>query len=544
MSSTEHRLIASVKWRTQVRRCFAFIVFGLFVWVPLADTAFAQTPMAPQLLVESDKPVEAVLSAEFVDSTGTRRNQAIVNGSVISGTAPFAVQFDASGSRGNRAFASQTAVNNPEAFAFLHLGYRINFGEPESGLYRFPEGSNYSRSEETGPPLFSRVFRVPGTYQARLAVRDGLGNADTITFTVNIQAPPPAVLVRVSDGRWPIWTSNTRYSLQAGGDYRSFGAIELGGLHNVVIEKAGDGPNPRIGVLSPDGRSKFNATTRFEPRARNLRFVDLDIGHFQEGQRGFEYVSVIGGMVRRFSSGGQAFLWSEGSDITRSVVRYSRGLFLDSTEVRNEGSDTGFVMFGTLRGLHVRDTIFRHVQNGPTTYLMLRVYGSYFSFRNNLWFSTANGGSSNGTTLSMLAMDGPDTVTWRDDDLVGPLTGSVRFGYVAEKMIAQHNQFYAEGSFVTNGVASTGGNPSGNSLVRPYLVGWEDNVWYPSSQYALAVRDANLAGRYVFWRNNRVAMGQGAAIPADIFPPNRSVGDSRTFNGPYIVESDNSRPRP
>jgi hypothetical protein len=280
----------------------------------------------------------------------------------------------------------------------------------------------------------------------------------------------------------------------------------------------------------------------FEYRAAHIRLVDVDVETFNEGQRGFDYVGVIGGRVRDYNESIQPFAWAEGSAVVRSNVRYSRGLFFQSTEIRNETTSRGFVMFANFRGFHARDTVFRHVVNGPTTYLMLRVYGAFMSFRNNLWFSQVNGGGANGTSLSMLGLGGPVATPWRDDDTAGPLTGTVPYGLIAEKMIAQNNQFYSAGSFITNGVASTGGNPSGTHLVRPRLVGWEDNVWHPAGNVALAVQNANLAGEYAFWRNNKRNMGAGTDVGAIPQPPNGGVGDAVSFHGPYLIEPLNSRP--
>jgi hypothetical protein len=177
---------------------------------------------------------------------------------------------------------------------------------------------------------------------------------------------------------------------------------------------------------------------------------------------------------------------------------------------------------------------------------MLRVYGSNLSFRNNLWFSQANGGPANGTLIGMLAVNGTTATQWRDDDTVGPLTATSNgqnYGYISEKQILQNNQMYAAGSYVTNAIASVGGgNPSGSSLVYPRLIGWEDNVFYQSGDVAITIQNGELYGQYNFWRNNRRSMGVGSYVSANTAAPNRNVGDNTTFNGPVINESANSRP--
>jgi len=427
-------------------------------------------------------------------------------------------------------------------------GYRLNYGENRGGVWPYPQGTSFSRDEDTGPPVFSYVYRTPGSYNVRMRTRDVLGNEASIQFNINVNSPPAPTLIRASDGRWPAFTSGRRYTLEANGDYRSFGTLETGGLHNVVFEKAGSGADPQISTFSPDGRSKFNATQQTERRASHIRLLNIDVGNFTEGQRGFDYVGVIGGTMRRFSGGGQRFLWSEGNEINRSNVRYARGLFLQDTEVRSAVGGNGFIMFGTFNGLHARNTRFVHMENGPTTYLMLRVYGSNFTFRNNFWFSQANGGSANGTLIGMLALDGQSPTQWRSDDTVGPIgstANSQAYGYISEKQILQNNQMYASGSFLTNAIASIGGgNPSGANKVYPRLIGMEDNFFFPAGNVALTIQNGELYGQYVFSRNNRRDMGRGSYISANTAAPNRNVGDQTTFNGPVLNESANSRPVP
>lgn len=484
-----------------------------------------------------------------MDAQGVRQSVQVVSGqTTVSGVAPFLVKFDASGTRAAAAFGAQSAITDPEAHAFLMTGYRLNYGENRGGFWPYPQGSSFSRDEDTGPPVFSYVYQTPGSYPVRLRTRDALGNEADVRLNVVVNAPPAPVLIRPTAGAWPNFVSGTRYTLEANGDYRSFGPLETGGRHNIVIEKVGSGANPRISTFSPDGRSKFSATRQGEYRAAHIRLVNIDMDEFFTGQRGYDYVGVIGGLVRQFLDGAQAFAWHEGSEIIKSNVRYPRGLFLQDTEVRSAEGGNGFIMFGTFNGLHARNTRFVHMVNGPSTYLMLRVYGSNFSFRNNLWFSQANGGPANGTLIGMLAINGATATRWRDDDTVGPLNGTSytqNYGYISEKQILQNNQMYAAGSYVTNAIASVGGgNPAGSNLVYPRLIGMEDNVFYQSGAVAITSENGELYGQYNFWRNNRKNMGAGAYLSSVTAPPNRNVGNNTVFNGPVLSESANSRPIP
>jgi hypothetical protein len=490
------------------------------------------------------------MSVEYVDAQGVRQLAQVVNGqTTISGIAPLLVKMDASGTRAPAAFQSQAAITDPEAYAFLMTGYRVNYGENRGGVWPYPQGSSFSRDEDTGPPMFSYVYRNPGSYNVRMRTRDTLGNEATVQFNVVVNSPPAPTLIRASDGRWPTFVSGRRYTLEANGDYRSFGALETGGLHNIVFEKTGTGADPTISTFSPDGRSKFNATQPMEYRAAHIRLVNIDIGNFAEGQRGFDYVGVIGGMVRKFSAGGQSNLWSEGSGTIRSNVRYSRGLFLQDTEVRSTASNYGYVIIGTFNGLHARNTRFVHAENAVGTYRMLRLYGANFSFRNNLWFSQVDGGSANGLTVGLYGVEGQSAVQWRTDDTVGPVSGTVshgdKYGYISDKNILQHNQFYDAGSYLTNAIASMGGgNHGGGVMIYPRLIGMEDNVFFPAGNVARAIQHGELMGQHVFWRNNRRALGQGSYISANTDAPNRSSADLTTFHGPHLIESQNTRPVP
>lgn len=489
--------------------------------------------------------VVPTLEVEYVDASGARQTVMVVDGvTTITGVAPLLVQFNGSGSRCPAAFADQSAITDEEAYAYLMGGYRMGYGEG-SGTWTYPVGTAYPKNEDTGPPLFSHIYREAGAYTAALKVRDALGNESTISCSVVVSAAPAATHIPVSAGAWPTWVSGSRYTLDAGGDYRSFGGVYTGGLHNIIIEKTGAGADPRIATFDADPRSKFDAVAPFEFRGAHIRLINIDIDLLSEGQRGYDYVGVIGGLVRNYNSGPQAFLWTEGSDTVRQNCRLSRGLFFEDTIVRNDDTTSGFVMFGEIKGFHAKGTEFRHMTNGPSTYLMLRIYGTDHSLRNCLWYSEANGGSGNGLPIGQLALSGLTPVNWRSDDMVGPLVSTDRYGYISTRQVMQHNQLYAAGSFLTNAVTSSGGgNPSGAERVYPRLIGWEDCVFYPSGSIAITIESGLLRGQYVFWRNVRKDMGAGAYIPTVTDPPNSNVSDNSTYEGPYFSEEANTRPVP
>jgi hypothetical protein len=440
------------------------------------------------------------MAVEFVDAQGVRQSVRVVSGqTTVSGVAPFLIKFDASGTRAPAAFGAQSAIPDAEAHAFLMTGYRLNYGENRGGVWQYPQGSSHSRDEDTGPPVFSYVYQTPGSYPVRLRTRDALGNEADVRFNVVVNAPPAPILIRASDGRWPNFVSGARYALEANGDYRSFGALETGGRHNIVIEKTGSGADPRIGRFSPDGRSKFSATQPTEYRAAHIRLVNVDMEEFFSGQRGYDYVGVIGGMVRRFSDGGQAFLWQEGTESPDRMCASRGGSSCRTRRFATSERATG-------SSCSARSTGCTHATRGlcmwktdPTTYLMLRVYGSNFSFRNNLWFSQANGGSANGTLIGDVGGEWHNRpprgeMTIRLDHSTRPATART-MAISRRRQILQNNQFYAAGSYVTNAIASVGGgNPSGSSLVYPRLMAWKTTCSIKAAMWPSRFKMASCTG--------------------------------------------------
>lgn len=528
----------------------------LLIALAIGSMAYAQVPRAPILLLDSDSSLQPAMTVEYIDPSGVRQNVAVVDGqTTITGIAPFLVEFDASFTRAPAAFSSQSAIPDPAAYAYLMVGYRINFGEGLGTTYRWPTGLNYSRDEEMGPPLFSRVFTNPGRRNVRLRVRDVLGNEATIGLTVVVQPPSSTVNIPTSAGRWPTWTNGTRYTLNAGGDYRSFGPLQFQNHHNISVEKTGTGADPRIGVFQPDSRWPTPGV-QYDTRSRHIRLVGLDISQMADGLRGHEYVGVIGGTLRRWTAAPQHYDWERTDATGRSNIRYPRGVFLQGLELRNEGADNGYVYIGTLRGFHMRDTLVRYdgTQGGSAgTHLMLRLYGTQMSIRNNLYFAVAQPSPAShcGTVTSFLSLAGPNDDVWRSDDLLGPINSSdpaTMYGYFGSSQFLHRNQIYDTGSFVCNAIASNGGNPfehaSPNARVRPRLVGYEDNVFGNVARIGLTLEVFESRGRWGFSRNNRRALGTGAYVDASTGSPNWASNDSTTFNGPYLIETANTRPVP
>jgi hypothetical protein len=525
------------------------------------------TPSPPPPPPPPEGDLVVAVRIEYVDASGIRQSfDPLETGApTITGVAPLLMTIDATGTRANAAFAAyagsapaflassypastdQTAKAR-EAYSFLACGYRINYGGGAgSGNWSYPDGSGQSKNEDSGQPLWPVAFTEVGNHTVRLRVRDPLNNEVTVQFNVNVTAAPTATNIPVSAGAWPTFTSGSRYTLDAGGDYRSFGNLDTGNLHNVIIEKTGEGADPRIAAWRVDPRSKFGETTLFPTRARHVRLVNIDMDSWQEGQRGFDYCGVIGGRVRQYSSGSQVFFFSEGTNEERSACRLARGCFFVGCELNNIGSANGFTLFGTWKHLHLIGVNTNAIDTGSTTWLVLRTYGTKHSYRHSKIRISHTETGSCGTPLSILGEAGPVETIWPDTDLVGALGSSTRYGLVNEHSAIFRSQMYDATSSRANGVFSTGGNPSGSNLVRPWLVGSEDCVWYPSGDIGLLINGYQLGGRGVFLRNARRNMGAGSYVGHTTENPN-SVGNpgntDTEWHGPYFVEEANTRPVP
>ncbi|HEY9095584.1 MAG TPA: PKD domain-containing protein, partial [Hydrogenophaga sp.] len=80
----------------------------------------------------------------------------------ISGTAPLAVQFDASG----------TTSSLGSQLPFHHVRYAFSFGDDRGQTW---PASGLSKNLQSGGPLAAHVYDLPGTYQVRVRATDQAG---------------------------------------------------------------------------------------------------------------------------------------------------------------------------------------------------------------------------------------------------------------------------------------------------------------------------------------------------------------------------------
>ena len=195
----------------------------------------------------------------------------------VSGTAPLAVQFDATGTTSN--LASQ--------HPFHHVRYTFNFGDDRGNTWPI---SGLPKNSQAGGPLAAYVFDMPGTYQVRVRATDQQGGYSESTVTVDVLDPNTVyagagticVSAVANYAGCPAGASqetvlpssntfnNRRVLLRRG---ESFGSITVPhGSQNVQVGAFGTGANPRVssvmvGALGPPS-SAF---------PRDITIMDLNI---------------------------------------------------------------------------------------------------------------------------------------------------------------------------------------------------------------------------------------------------------------------------
>lgn len=487
----------------------------------------------------SPSPVTPALTVEYIDTSGNLQTVNVAsNGSTtITGVSPFLVHFDGSGSRST----SLDADDAPGAWD--NLGYRLNFGESIGGTWTY---GGASKDEEFGPPIWGRVYTQVGTHTARLKVRDSNGQENTISLTVVVTAPPTAINIPVSQGSWPVWASNTHYTLDAGGDYTSFGTINLAGLHNVLISKTGAGANPIVGTFSPTNTG-FGSFGSPVTQARHCRLLNINTSSFHVGLAAFQYCGVIGhtGSMRMgYSQGPFTYDNNATTPTQRDNLRFARGVFLkDINELLPDTDNGQYIMIYVFRRLHLINVVSH--KNGTTGNHSFRNTLDCSSFRHCNFYATvatvthfkcqAQGATSGGT---------PDP--WDNShDRIGLSDGSRRYGYPNSKFVVASCQFGRTGETLAEYAWTV--CPQNNDVGQPVegheYTSLENCVGFGSDVNLLNPDAVDLGGRYLSVRNFRMSLGTGDYS----WLGNGSKNSNRIpagWNGPVLHEEANTRPVP
>lgn len=476
--------------------------------------------------------------AEYVDTAGVFHTTAVTSGSTtINGVAPFMMHIDASGSRFPTAFAAQSSITDEDAYAYLMGGYRINYGEGLGGTWPF---GGVSRDEDTGPPIFGRVFTTVGNHLVRIKMRDTIGNEQTVSFNVNVTAPAAPTIIETSAGGWPTWVSGTHYALRAGENYTSFGVIDLREKHNIIISKTGTGADPRIGAFLPDGRWSIDAPEESWVLTRGVRTLDIDVGVFDEGGPQALHVGVIRGRCRTFTGGSMEYFYDHNAPTNnaRSSIRQTVGMFFwDCGEIVRGASN--YVMIGFAGHRHIIGCDLHMDTPAGASVSVMRTYDHESSIRHCHFRNSTQDGQMQ-TWIAMIGMSGglsyPDYVAIPWQAQIGASDGSGFLKVINRKHCVHNCIFGRPADPWPNAAAAIGG--TANTSWISELYGIEDS-FINKNEPTNYGQNQNVvtAGHYHFRRNVKYATGGDLSLTTT--PP-----IDPAWNGPYLIETNNSRPVP
>lgn len=471
----------------------------------------------------------------YADASGVVQSTTVVNGvTSITGVAPFIVHLDASGSR------SDIAGGDTAPGAWHNIGYLMHYGEGLGGTW---EHSTLSRDYDMGPPMFGRVFTVPGSRLVRLKCRHADGEA-TIQFTVVVQSPPTPTHIPVSAGSWPTWASGTHYTLEAGGDYSSWGDIVTSGLDNILISKAGSGADPIISGFRPDNRQYVNVAN--VKRAANVRLLNIDCAAYYHGVVGHDFCGVVNGRVRQIQGAAEEFFFDNGYSTGRTVnelnnIRHTQGSTLWNTGELNANSGDNYVYFVT--GVRaIVQGVRMNKNNAVGGAHVLR--GTHFKsvFRHNNLMCT-------GTTTSLIKLGGFESpytdipADWTAHNLrVGDASNGQRYPYPVQQTVFADTLLGGSGQTLPNLTFSAApqNNDSGFPREGADMVAFENMRYFTNAPVSQFNDASSLGGRNLSVRNVRYASSGYPSVSTGV-SPNRIPID---WDGPYVVENANTRPVP
>jgi hypothetical protein len=231
--------------------------------------------------------------------------------------------------------------------------------------------------------------------------------------------------------------------------------------------------------------------------------------------------------------------WSQGGNATaRNNVTYCRGFYLQNTGVMTPNGD--YCVIFDSSGAYFRAVRFEH----NAAEHIVRGMQHENTFRSCLWKAT---GPNTRTYMIMQGsgtsgVDPPDPwdyINWR----VGSATLNRPFSAACSKSYVHNCQFGEAGHQLpwAYGNAGPENNDTGQFVQGTELCGGEDSVFFktanPAGTNGLGI---DLNGRELFWRNMKMDMGAGAqASHEQGREPNRIPTG---WNGPYLVQSANTRP--
>ena len=222
-------------------------------------------------------------------SSGWGQNVAATG--TITGPVPLAVFFDATGT------TSSDSTIDP----FNEIHYHFDFGYANTYTPGTWTHSGKPKGNQIGGPIAAHVYETPGTYKATVRAQDI--NGRYYDANVNIVAVDAHTYwtgsgktnttITVASGAWPTWANNTRYNLEAGGDYASFGTITINGRYNIAIN--GKKANVSTIIIEASGSKRAWSNSITISDITSTQSIDVNLPS--------EYVSFVRANARSISYG-------------------------------------------------------------------------------------------------------------------------------------------------------------------------------------------------------------------------------------------------
>lgn len=459
------------------------------------------------------------VSATYVDSSGVVQDVAFSPASNPGITIPQYAHLRLSAS----GCLSVETDADTELEAWSALGHSWDSGEGLSGTWQYGGGD---RNLVDHDPINAHVYTTAGTFTLRHWARDSAGRQSLASLTVTVTARSGGTLI-TEGGSWPTWVSNTVYRLAAGTNHTAKGAINLSGLHNVVILKDGAESDPIVGTVNWHNVFVSNA---LQTRTRGCVLVGIDASNVSDGITGSLFCGSVFGRARQYNMGAAEWYWinQASTQTERDNIRRPRGNFFWSAGLVNSNS-TNYCYIGESADFTSVDTDWEktagtsaeHVFRGWFRRLILR--NSRFRSESGTALMSYNKlqGSNNGTTLDV----------WPADDRLGVWNGAI-FRPVAGQYVLSRNVYGASGA--NNSVGTNIEVMPENNEALPAqaieMASVNNNVWFVSSFVGLSVA---FHGRNMRYFNNRLTLGAGGEVP--YVTSLRPVRVPAGWDGPYIT---------
>ena len=426
----------------------------------------------------------------------------------VSGTAPLAVEFDASGTT-----SSTSGVDT-----FRQVTYSFNFGDDRGLTWAI---SGKPKNTEVGGPLAAHVFDNPGTYTVTLTATDGSGNTSTTNVTVTVADPasvysgtkticvspssnfsgcPSGAAQQTSMPSGTAWNGK-RVLLHRG---ESFGDISiLDGNSGVQVATYGSGNKPIVGSVGVGNWRP--STANF---ASDVTVMDMNVknGMAQQlGQRVLFYrndVHVPAGSGANMMSMGEEDYWYRG-DPYRVVAQSA---FYNAREI--------FLIENNALGTNTVDATYGFFGSGSRSVLMGNSFGSYQ--QHNVRFTGLHKGVIAHNEMRGISADGiRHALKLHSMGLNAYADGSINDtsgsgGWASSQIVIANNVF---GSSTDNNAWTVVVAPQ-NATVAEGL----ENVVVENNRFVHGPNtydDLVVAGRKITYRKNTTASGSTLIVGSD-----------------------------